>query len=295
MPENVAVQLDIGNLPANALATLKLTQGLLKAVSPDNVNPLAVAQIQALGACFSSNGPWAAKLPDLLTRAPSMRLERLSNWVGWMKGDTASSMSETAGGRTASLICLALGSIFQKDECGTILYEVSKKVLPADAQNSSAAQLAEVCCCLEQKLNSLGFGNLLATELTRLRQSFFESDSTVPTDLADTPTVETICKFFIDLHQALRIENATLRYSGSKAAGIFISITQCICPDDVRIEVDGKIIASGQRDSITFSVSKSPTSPRASDFWIESNMFNKPLIEGLRRLADLNVFKFPSN
>jgi hypothetical protein len=55
-----------------------------------------------------------------------------------MKGDTASYMSETAGGRTASLICLALGDIFPKDGCGTILYEVSKKVLPSDAQSSSA-------------------------------------------------------------------------------------------------------------------------------------------------------------
>src|SRR5258708_2950806 len=94
------LQLDVGGLPSTVLSAKTLTSALLTAMSSDNVNPQAVLQMRALGACFHSNGPVAAKLPDILSRCTSVRLERLSAWIGWAKGDTPSYMSQTSGGRT---------------------------------------------------------------------------------------------------------------------------------------------------------------------------------------------------
>jgi hypothetical protein len=37
-----------------------------------------VVQVEALGACFQVNRDMAAKVPDLLVRSPSFRLERIS-------------------------------------------------------------------------------------------------------------------------------------------------------------------------------------------------------------------------
>lgn len=254
MAEGVALQLDLGNLPSNALSLASSGHALLKAVSADNTNPSAVIQIQALGACFLSNGPWAAKLPDLLLRTPSMRLERLSAWIGWERGDTAAYMNQSSGGRTASLICLALGNLYKKQRCGMILYELSQKLLPIEQQNASVDQLSHVNLCLERKLDCLGFGNLLAQQLTRLRLCYFEVGSSIPTDFADTPTAETMQEFLICLQQALQDERAILHYCGTKGAGPLISVALCLCPEDVQIEVEGEIIQQGLRNSVIFSI-----------------------------------------
>uniref|UniRef100_A0A4E9EGI3 Uncharacterized protein n=1 Tax=Gibberella zeae TaxID=5518 RepID=A0A4E9EGI3_GIBZA len=96
----VPAQADIVGIPGAVMTTLSLTQGLLRAVSADNVNPQAVIQMERLGSCFHSNGPWASRVPDLLCRASSVRLERLSAWIDWEKNDTASFMSKTTGGKT---------------------------------------------------------------------------------------------------------------------------------------------------------------------------------------------------
>ncbi|EAQ91967.1 hypothetical protein CHGG_00202 [Chaetomium globosum CBS 148.51] len=265
--EGVSLQGDLINAPSAALAASGLAQGLLRAVSADNVNPLAVTQVQAIGACFQSNGDWAARAPDLLTRTPSARLDRLSAWIGWSKGDVPSFMSQTAGGRTASLICLALGNLYTKERCGMILFDLSHDVLPSDMQNSGLTQLGDVCMCLQNKLACLGFGNHLAAQLTRLRECFFESGQQYPQDLADTPTEEVMHAFLVAVRDVLREENQTLYFSGSQCAGTLIALVLAMCPEDLRVEVNGEMIMRGRRDSIIFSVSNEPDTK--SNFSVE--------------------------
>ncbi|OBT52985.1 hypothetical protein VE04_08315 [Pseudogymnoascus sp. 24MN13] len=254
MADQVTLQADVGNVPTNALALLGAAQPLLKALSADNISALAVLQAQALGDQFLSNGDWALRLPDLLARASSVRLERLSAWIGWQKGDTASYMSRSSGGRTVSLLCLALGNLYAKERCGMILRGLSSHVIQGDQQNSSISQLSDLNACLSDKLSCLGFGNLLALHLTRLRQSFFEAGRGVPTDLADIPTEETMVEFLVGLHRALQSEELTLSFTGSKGAGPLLALLMCLCPEDTRVEVEGELIHQGTRSSVTFSV-----------------------------------------
>lgn len=254
MSGGVTLQADVSSIPANSLTVLGSIQPLLKALSADNVNPLAVLQAQSLGACFHSNGDWAAKLPDLLARRSSVRLERLSAWVGWQSGDTASFMSQSSGGRTVSLLSLALNSLYGKERCGIVFHGLSTRLLPSDQQNASISQLSDVSACLADKLSCLGFGNLLALHVTRLRQTFFEAAREVPRDLVDMPTEETMQDFLFELQSALQVEHLMLQFQGSKGAGPLVALLMCLCPDDVRIEVEGELIHQGIRTSVVLSI-----------------------------------------
>lgn len=271
MAGQISLQADIGNASANALTILGAAQPLLKALSADNVSPLALLQAQALGGCFHSNGEWAAKLPDLLARAPSVRLERISAWIGWQKGDTASYMSRTSGGRTASLLCLFLGNLYSKERCGMLLYNLSNSILPRDERNASIAQLADINECLASKLSSLGFGNLLATHLTRIRQCFFATGSKIPSDLALIPTEETMTEFLIMLQKALQNEDLILSFTGSRGAGPLLASVMCLCPEDVVINVEGELVQQDQRCSILFSITQEHGQPY---FCLESKLRN---------------------
>jgi hypothetical protein len=129
-----AVALDVGNIPSNSVTLLSSLSPLLKALSADNVVPLTVVQAEALGACFHINGKFAARVPDLLVRSTSMRLQRLSMWVGWMAGDTASVLAPTAGGR----------AIWRRQYRRTIVPVINKN--SAYGSNSLQHDTAQSCC-----------------------------------------------------------------------------------------------------------------------------------------------------
>ncbi|KAF6819643.1 hypothetical protein CMUS01_11689 [Colletotrichum musicola] len=201
-----ALQTDVVGIPSAAITSLEAARGLLQAASADDVNPGAVLQAQALGSCFRANGPILAQLPELLCRTKSVRLERLAYWVGWAEGDTPDFLSKTPGGRSAALICFALGALFTPEKCGYILYEVSTKILPESEQTSGITQLGRVCACVHEKLGCLGLGNYLAEHVTRLRQCYFEAGLDCPRDLADTPAEEDVQAFLVCLRDALQDE-----------------------------------------------------------------------------------------
>ena len=266
----VSSQADIVGIPGAALSTLSFTQGLLRAVSADNVCVLAVQQVQAIGSCFQSNGLWAAKLPDLLSRTSSVRLERLSTWIGWAKDDTSAFMSRTPGGRTAALLCYALGSLYPKIQCGMILHDLSLDILPPEGQTSSPKQLGDVCMILESKLGCLGFGNHLAHHVTRIRQCFFEVELETPRDLVNTPSAEDMHAFLNKVRDALQDESLVLRFSGTHCSAIFLALILGICPEDVTIQVNGEVIMSGLRENLVFSVMDTPHS--SSQIHLESKL-----------------------
>jgi len=157
MPKGVALQADLGNIPSNSIAVLSTP--LLRALSADNVHLLAMVQVEAIGACFQINGPFAAKVPDLLVRSTSFRLERISQYVGWLAGDTASAMTHTAGGRAGSLLSMVLAEVYGQESTGYLLYNLSLKILPAERNHSSMIQIGQVAHTLALKLAALGYGN----------------------------------------------------------------------------------------------------------------------------------------
>jgi hypothetical protein len=93
--------------------------------------------------------------------------------VGWRKGDAASLVAKSAGGQAVSLLCLCLGNLYNSADTGTILFELSRRLLQRDISISSIAKLAGVADILAGKAQALGFGNFLA-EQTMQRHKTFE-------------------------------------------------------------------------------------------------------------------------
>ena len=246
MSNQVSLQADVGNLPNNTVAVLGALSPFIQAVSADNVSPLAVVQVEALGACFHLNGELAGKIPDLLRRTSFYRLERLSHAIGWRGNDTASLMATTAGGRAASVLSLAVIELYNEDSAGDLLYQLSLKLLPAETNQSSRTQIGQVARTLGNKLAAFGFGNHLALHVTRVRRAYFDSGVEIPKDLLIFPTVETMAEFLHGLSRALREQNSMLYFQGCKGVGYMLAIAMAICPDDVFVSVENELIFKAQ-------------------------------------------------
>ena len=197
MPGTVAVQADIANIPSNSLAILGSLSPLLKALSADNVNPLAVLQVEALGACFHTNGELAKRVPELLTRSSSMRIERLSQLVGWMAGDSSAAMVQTAGGRAAALLSLTLVELYGQKQTGLLLHHLSSKILTETQNYVNMTQLGQVAAKLCNKLVPLAFGSHLAHHVTRIREVYFSSGLVTPQTLVDFMSMETMAELWV--------------------------------------------------------------------------------------------------
>jgi len=267
--DQVSLQADVGNIPNNTVAVLGALSPFIQAVSADNVSPLAVVQVEALGACFHLNGELAGKIPDLLRRTTSYRLERLSHYVGWRGNDTASHMAKTSGGRAASVILLAVTELYSEKSAGDLLYQLSQKILPAETNQSSKTQLGQVAGTLSKKLAALGFGNHLADHVTRVRQAYFDSGIEVPRDLLVLPTLETMTDFLHSLSRALQEEHSMLYFQGCKGVGYMLAIAMALCPDDVLVTVENEVIFQGQRRSAIFDIQAAST----TQFSIESILY----------------------
>lgn len=101
----VDLQADVGNL---TLASLSASRDLLGVSSMDDVQPMAILQVQDIGSLFHASGKYASTVSDELQRFSSYRLEKLAVTIGWRRNDAASLLSRSAGGQAAALVCLFL-------------------------------------------------------------------------------------------------------------------------------------------------------------------------------------------
>jgi hypothetical protein len=108
MPKDVVPQVDVGSLTLNGLAAFT---PLIAALTADNVQPMAMIQLENLGSCFHTSGKFAAKVPDMLQRCSSTRLDQLGMALGWRKGDAASLMAQSSGGQAVALLCFCLKNL----------------------------------------------------------------------------------------------------------------------------------------------------------------------------------------
>src|SRR5271170_2200723 len=267
--QEVSLQADVGHLPNNTVAVLGALSPFVQAITADNVNPLAVIQVEALGACFHLNGELAEKTPDLLRRTTSYRLERLTHSVGWRGNDTASHMAKTAGGRAASVLSLAIVEVYHEEAAGDLFYRLSKKLLPAGANQSSKTQIGQVARTLSNILGAFGFGSHLALHVTRIREAYFNSGIQVPPYLLQIPTVETMTEFLYSLSRALQEEHSVLYFQGCEGVGYTLAIAMALCPDDVFVTVENEVIFQEARRSVIFDIQ----SALPSQFSIESILY----------------------
>jgi hypothetical protein len=84
---------------------------------------MAMIQMSNLGDVFHISGVHATRVPNLLQRCSSTRLDRLGLVLGWRKGDAASFM---AGGQAVSMLSACLANLFKPADVGSIIWGLSQ-------------------------------------------------------------------------------------------------------------------------------------------------------------------------
>ncbi|KAK6520056.1 hypothetical protein TWF506_000346 [Arthrobotrys conoides] len=258
MSDAIGVQADITNIPC-ALTALSSIAPLLRAFSADGVNPLAVVQLETIGSRFPMSGPLAERTMDALTkRGSAFTLWRAQVSVGWMRGDTAWALSQTAGGQASALLTVCLVELCCRNMTGHVLFKLSKAILPADRCLSSMHQLSDLAEIVSNKMQSVGFGQHLADLVTRIRMTYFHSGFVAHcpdmSSLLDRIEVDSLVDILNKAQTALQDEKTTLRIEGFPGIAGLAALFTGLCRDDVLLLVENEIISQGPRRSIIISV-----------------------------------------
>ncbi|CEL02065.1 hypothetical protein ASPCAL01640 [Aspergillus calidoustus] len=245
MSSEINLQADVGQLTLQGLSAFNT---LLATLTADDVNPMAMIQMENLGAAFPINGKYAAKVPDMLQRCSSSRLDRLGLVVGWRKGDAASLMAKSAGGQAIALLATALMGI--SGDRGDVFFGLSRKLLPASIALSSISQLEDVARLLSKKLAPLGSGNLVAEQVSLIHDVYTQLQKPVPTDLLEVMSTESAVDLLYAVSRALREDGALVRISGTQAMGYIYSLVTMMFPHDCLVTVDNFVVFEGENRKV---------------------------------------------
>ncbi|KAI4248325.1 MAG: hypothetical protein LQ352_005948 [Teloschistes flavicans] len=252
----VSLQADLGNI---GLASLNSARSVLWALSTDDVQPLAMLQIQDIGSLFHASGKFASTISDELQRFSSRRLDMLSCVIGWRKGDATSLLAQSAGGQAAALLALFLRNTHDQRTAGEILYRFSQRHMPRSGCVASVKQLADVLTKVSGKVASMGYGNFLAQQVTRLRMEYLQLDWPVPNDFLEDMTEQTTADMLGFISRAQRETDTRLRIIGTRSVGHIMTFLLVLCADDVEISVEGSEIHGGSNKRIFLEVVRGPT------------------------------------
>ncbi|MCJ1463375.1 hypothetical protein MMC07_001982 [Pseudocyphellaria aurata] len=267
MANQVIPQVDVGGLTLQGLSAFG---PLLASISADNVVPTAMIQMENLGGRFLISGEYAAKVPDYLQRCSSVRLERLALTIGWRKGDAASLMAGSAGGQAVALLSLCLLTLYTPVEAGRIFLDLSKQLLPSIVAISSVLQLAGVGNLLKAKLETLGFGNLLAKQVTKVHDAYKHMDLAVPDDFLHPMSPESMTELLGIVSRALQDETKIVRITGTYALGHILGIVLMMFPRDTLVTINGFVFFEGTHKSILIEFEANGQDAAITKFQLET-------------------------
>ena len=255
MANSVATQLDIGGLTLHGLSSFSK---MLATFSSDDVTPTAMIRMEHLGSVFLISGKHADRVPDLLQRYSSVRLDRTLISVGWRKGDSASIMAQSAGGQAIALLSLVLGSVYDGNDLGSILKGLSQRLISENVIIASVSQFARVAPILRNKLAPLGYGNRMAEQVVWIYKMYEMMGKPTPSNLLQKVNAEAMVDILERTSNALREAHYTVRFRGSYGAGYMLSLILIIFPHDTLVTLDGIVVDEGTRhpSSIIFELGR---------------------------------------
>ena len=251
MSRAVQSQADVGNL---SLAGLSAFSSILATLSADNVVPMALIQMERLGAALPTSGEYAENAKNLLQRCSDVRLDHLAIAIGWRKNDSASLMAESAGGQAIALVSMCLTNLFQHRDTGTILGRLCSRLLSGSMNVSSMSQLADVAKLLRGKLDALGLGNLLATEILKIYQVYEGLGKPAPKDLLEPLDTESTIEILGSVSRALREDQKICRISGTRGMGHILGLLQALFRRNTVVTVEGTIIQDIEHSNIVCEI-----------------------------------------
>ncbi|KAK6340179.1 hypothetical protein TWF730_001947 [Orbilia blumenaviensis] len=288
MPDHgpIGFQVDI----TGAISALGSLLPVLKALSTDGVDPLAVYQLEAIGSKFPMSGPLADKTLGALTRSGSFKLRNLQVSVGWMGGDSTWALSQTAGGQASSLLTVCLVEMCCRNMAGHILFDLSKKILPKSHHLSSIEHLSDLCEIVSHKMKAVQFGQHQAEQVTRIREVYRDTGIDIHRDsasLVDRISVDSMVDILDKARAALLDPDGTttLRIEGFGGIGTLAALFTGLCRDDVLLLVENEVIFRGPRRSIIISVVHGKRLQISQERVIQSSDQNDPVVSpvGLRK------------
>lgn len=251
----VEAQVDVSHLSLIGLNSFKTVLG---ALSSDDVQPAAMLQMEQLGAAFPISGKLRAKVPELLQRCRSTRLDRLGVAIGWRKGDAASVMSYSAGGQAVALLATCLENMYGNDATAIIFYKLSKTLLSNSARLSSPKQLMQATEILSRKLGAIGFGTILAQHVVRIHDVYRQLRQKTPESLLSSISQDGMGDILSKFSRALREEKSFARVRGCAGMGYIFALAVTLFSDDCVITVENLIVHQGcQSSSISIEITTS--------------------------------------
>lgn len=276
MSNAIQLQADIGGLGIQGLGAFST---VLSTLSADNVTPMAMVQMENLGALFHVNGPFAEQVPDMLKRFSSQPLGRLAVSVGWRRGDSASLMADSSGGQAIALLSLCLTNLFPADNVALILHRICSRVLAKAINIASIAQLGAVAKILGGKLQTLGFGNYLAQRVMKVHSVYEQLGARLPNDLLSPLTEEAVVDLLECLKRVFSENSAILRVTGLTGMGYILALVLFMFPNDALITAESFILHEGSnaKKRIILELSQVETGPPRAR--VETELKTEPVVE----------------
>jgi len=160
-------------------------------------------------------------------------------------------MAESAGGQAIALLSMCLTNLFKHSDTGIILARLCSKLCSRSANVSSCAQLADVAKLLASKVDTLGFGNLLAKEVTRIYDVYNALGRTsARAKLLERLSVESMTEILGKVSQALCQEDKICRISGHRGMGYVIGLIRALFPRDLVLTIEGVVVQDVEHPSI---------------------------------------------
>ncbi|KAK2038992.1 hypothetical protein LZ31DRAFT_559157 [Colletotrichum somersetense] len=252
-------------------------------MSADNVHPIAMIQLENLGSLFHVNGKNAGLIPELLKKAVSHRIGRLSLAVGWRRGDAVSMLGDSAGGQAISLLMTALDAIYFREDCGLILSNLCSSLLPKSMPASNPVHLADVADLVAAKAAKLSIGNLLAQQTHRVLSVYDQLGKKSPEDLLEIPATESIVRLFECLSN-LQQDRHLVRVSGSIGVIYLAALILFMFPQSAMITVESVVIHDNEGRRIIVEIAaEGPTKVQVeTELSPDSVSFTTPITKMLR-------------
>jgi hypothetical protein len=276
MSNAIQLQADIGGLGIQGLGAFST---VLSTLSADNVTPMAMVQMESLGALFHVNGPFAEQVPDMLKRFSSQPLGRLAVSVGWRRGDSASLMADSSGGQAIALLSLCLTNLFPADNVAMILHKICSRVLAKAINIASMAQLGAVANILGGKLQTLGFGNYLAQRVMKVHSVYEQLGARLPNDILSPLTDEAVVDLLECLKCVFSENSAILRVTGLTGMGYILALVLFMFPNDTLVTAESFILHEGSsaKKRIILELSQVATGPLRAR--VETELKTEPVVE----------------
>lgn len=270
MSQSVIPQVDVGSLTLKGLSAFA---PLLAALTADNVAPTTMIQLENLGTLFHINGPYAARVPDLLRRCSSVHVDQMAMSIGWRKGDAASIMAQSSGGQAVALLCFCIANTCEKRNMGTIIYDLSEAVLARSLSvHSSISQLEDAANLLAGKLQVIGFGNILAEHVVKIHDVYTQLEIPLPRHFYEFMTRESMVEFFHHLTIVFEQKDAILRITGTHTMGHIVTTLLLMFPDSVMLTIEGFLVREGPHVSVIIEIDSAHGKDQPTTMQIENKL-----------------------